>query len=639
MHQDAHNLNLLSARRAMTPDTPDHDADHDRTATRPLGAPGSAAMGLDADLSRPTLQRQDPVDADRTQLLPRTNPAAPADTGRGNGLPVGTRLGEFELTALLGEGGFGIVYLATDHSLQRRVAVKEYMPSALAARAGHGQVQVKSERHRETFEAGRKSFVNEARLLAQFDHPSLVKVYRFWEANGTAYMVMPFHEGKTLSDTLRDLDGPPAEAWLLSVLDPLTEALAVIHREHCYHRDIAPDNVMMLAGSQRPLLLDFGAARRVIGDMTQALTVMLKPGYAPVEQYAEIPGMKQGPWTDVYALAAVVYLAVMGKTPPPSVGRLLSDTLVPLTQAAAGRYSKAFLAAIDHALVVKPELRTQSIAQLRAELGLDGNAQLQPAPPVAPPVPVAPQQAAAAAAVSAAGAAAGRPAPHKTTALIALAAGAVVVGLGYGAYSALLPAPRPASPTVAAGPLAEPVAGGALTAASGLDVSTAFERIKRAQTPGFKLQALPTKTQLRIGHDELSFTVQSERAGYLYVQAYSSDGSLMLIYPNATAGSQKIRKNQPLKLPQPPIVFETTEPVGPTLLLVMVSSRERDFDALQPRQDGPYRLLPVGADAQRIAAAQPPSRVPFQAGRAICPDKSPCEDEFGAETVRFDTVR
>ena len=648
----------------MTPDPPDDD----RTVIRPLGRTNPAESGSAADGPHPTLRQANPTDTDRTQIRQQPDPASPAGVDMGNGLPVGTLLGEFELTALLGEGGFGIVYLATDHSLQRRVALKEYMPSVLAARAGQNQVQVKSERHRETFEAGRKSFVNEARLLAQFDNPSLVKVYRFWEANGTAYMVMPFYEGKTLKDTLRDLGGPPAEAWLRGVLDPLTEALAVIHREQCYHRDIAPDNVMMLAGSQRPLLLDFGAARRVIGDMTQALTVILKPGYAPVEQYAEIPGMKQGPWTDVYALAAVVYFAIMGKTPPPSVGRLLNDTFVPLTQAAAGRYSHDFLAAIDHALVIKPELRTQSIEQLRAELGLDGSAR----PPSDPPPPaVAPLRAAPAAAV---GAAVGQAAPRKNTTTIAVAAGAVVVGLAVGAYIALSPAPRPApsaagpagaelatakstpaaaptvpvapatespgaSPAVAAGPLTTPAAGLAATAAAGFDVGTEFERIKQAQTPGFNLQALPTKSQLRIGHDELSFTVQSERDGYLYVQAYSSDGSLMLIYPNATVGSQKVRKNQSLKLPQPPIYFETTEPVGPTLLLVMVSSRERDFAALQPRKDGPYRLLPVGLDAQRIAAAHSASRVPLQAGRAICPGATPCEDEFGAAVIRFDTVR
>ncbi len=192
-------------------------------------------------------------------------------------LPVGTKLGEFEITSLIGEGGFGIVYLAHDHSLQRRVALKEYMPSSLARARRRQPGAVKSERHRETFEAGLKSFINEARLLASFDHPSLVKVYRFWEANGTAYMVMPFLEGTTLKDVLKSLGQRPDEAWLRSVLGPLTEALLVIHAEQCYHRDIAPDNVMLLPSVNRWLLLDFGAARRVIGDMTQALTVILKP--------------------------------------------------------------------------------------------------------------------------------------------------------------------------------------------------------------------------------------------------------------------------------------------------------------------------------------------------------------------------
>ena len=301
----------------MTPDEPDSD----RTQIQPPSFDEGAAG----------------FDKTRAYAPPPPAAAPPPAADMGNGLPIGTRLGEFELNKLVGEGGFGIVYLAYDHSLQRRVALKEYMPSSLAARTGEHQVQVKCERHRETFEAGRKSFINEARLLAQFDHPSLVKVYRFWEANGTAYMVMPFYEGKTLQATrCARWPQPPDEAWLRTLLAPLTEALVVIHAEQCYHRDIAPDNVMMLAGSNRPLLLDFGAARRVIGDMTQALTVILKPGYAPVEQYAEIPGMKQGPWTDVYALAAVVYFAITGKTPPPSVGRLLNDTYVPLARVGRG---------------------------------------------------------------------------------------------------------------------------------------------------------------------------------------------------------------------------------------------------------------------------------------------------------------
>jgi serine/threonine protein kinase len=308
----------------------------------------------------------DTAHADRTVV---TRPAAQGSNAQ-HALPAGTRLGEFEIVELIGEGGFGIVYLAYDTQLGRHVALKEYIPAALASRVGAAEVSVRSERHEDTFRAGLRSFINEARLLARFDHHSLVKVYRFWEANGTAYMVMPYYEGMTLRDGLRRMAAPPDEAWLRALLAPLLEALAVLHAAQCYHRDIAPDNILLLKGSGRPVLLDFGAARRVIGDMTQALTVILKPGYAPVEQYAEVAALKQGPWTDVYALAAVVYFAILGKTPPPSVGRLMSDTYVPLATAAAGRYGERFLRAIDHALAVRPEERPQSVQALASELGI-----------------------------------------------------------------------------------------------------------------------------------------------------------------------------------------------------------------------------------------------------------------------------
>ena len=318
----------------------------------------------------------------------------------GDHLPIGMRLAEFEITGYVGDGGFSIVYLAWDHSLERQVALKEYMPSSLASRRDGTRVLPRSERHRDTFDVGLRSFINEGKLLAQFDHPSLVKVYRFWEAHGTAYMVMPYYKGLTLKDTVRAMSQPPDEAWLRGLLDPLMAALSVIHQAQCFHRDIAPDNVLLLAGSGKPLLLDFGAARRVIGDKTQALTVILKSGYAPVEQYAEDSSMRQGAWTDVYALAAVIHWAVTGKTPPASMGRVLNDSYVPLAQSAAGRYSARFLAAIDRALIVLPEKRTPSVERLREELGL--GVAWPEAPPAAPlpedievtvirPAPVAPR--------------------------------------------------------------------------------------------------------------------------------------------------------------------------------------------------------------------------------------------------------
>jgi serine/threonine protein kinase len=229
---------------------------------------------------------------------------------------------------------------------------------------------VRSERQRETFDIGLRSFVNEARMLAQFDHPALIKVYRFWEANGTAYMVMPFLSGITLQDALKQRGEAPSEVWIRGLLSPLMEALAVLHEDKVYHRDIAPDNVMLLAGD-RPVLLDFGAARRVISDMTHALTVILKPGYAPIEQYADMPGMKQGPWTDVYALAAVVYFMILKRKPPPAVGRLMEDNYEPLMKSeAAGRYSARLLLGIDSCLRVRAEDRPQNMAAMREAIGL-----------------------------------------------------------------------------------------------------------------------------------------------------------------------------------------------------------------------------------------------------------------------------
>ncbi len=289
-------------------------------------------------------------------------------TESSHALSIGTRLAEFEISGLVGEGGFGIVYLAKDHLLERQVALKEFMPSALARRGSGVDVEVRSPRMRDTFDAALRSFVNEARLLAQFDHPALVKVFRFWEANGTAYMVMPYYRGPTLREALRQPGGPPSEQWLRDLLAPLLDALDQLHAANCFHRDIAPDNILILE-TGRPLLLDFGAARKVISDVTQDLTVILKPGFAPIEQYVNGPDMRQGPWTDVYALAAVVHYCVTGRTPPPSVSRMMNDTLEPLTPDGPAALSAPFCAAIRHALAVRIEDRIASMADFRRELG------------------------------------------------------------------------------------------------------------------------------------------------------------------------------------------------------------------------------------------------------------------------------
>ena len=359
-------------------------------------------------MAEPSNDSNHTVVDDRTVMAgatptPTATPTAPsraAPTGRaattivaetGSILPVGTRIEEFEITGLVGQGGFGIVYVAHDHSLDRTVALKEYMPSSLATRHEGGTVTVRSERHAETFQTGLRSFVNEARLLARFDHPSLVKVYRFWESNGTAYMVMPLYRGVTLGDRLKAMAEPPSEDWLRRMLGSLLDALEVIHAEKVFHRDISPDNILLL-DEDRPVLLDFGAARRVIGDLTHGLTVILKPGYAPIEQYAEIEAMKQGPWTDIYALAATIYFAIAGKAPEPAVGRFMSDKLVPLKELARGRYGEPFLAAIDAALRVKPDDRPQNVQAFRQLLATAGptpapQERTRPAPTVSMPAP------------------------------------------------------------------------------------------------------------------------------------------------------------------------------------------------------------------------------------------------------------
>jgi len=295
-------------------------------------------------------------------------------------LPAGTRLGEFEIQKILGIGGFGMVYLAMDHALQRLVAIKEYMPAALAGRGPDNDVVVRSASGAETFNLGLRSFINEARLLARFDHPSLVKVYRFWEAHGTAYMVMPYYQGQTLLQVRRAMSGPPDEAWLRRLIMPLLGALECLHKENVFHRDIAPDNILLLDDESgpakgRPVLLDLGAARKVIGDHSQTLTAIVKPSFAPIEQYAETVQIRQGPWTDLYALAAVVHFCITGRPPMPATARSVHDDLPTLRQMSSGlasgfdcHLSESFANAIDQALAVRPQDRPESIAAWREAL-------------------------------------------------------------------------------------------------------------------------------------------------------------------------------------------------------------------------------------------------------------------------------
>jgi serine/threonine protein kinase len=289
-------------------------------------------------------------------------------TGSANCLASGVQVGEYRLLGVVGEGGFGVVYRARDLSLDRIVAIKEYMPSTLAGRMSSNQIHVRAQ-HKGAFDAGLRSFINEARLLAKFSHPALVHVYRFFEENGTAYMVMRYYEGQTFRAFLAEQGSGVNERWLSAMLSPILDVLEMLHAADCFHRDIAPDNVFLQA-SGMPVLLDFGAARRIIGDMTQALTMVLKPGFAPIEQYADDGGMPQGAWTDVYQLGAMIYLAITGQVPTTSVARMISDPIQLLTPNDYPGYSAQFLHGVHRALAVKPSDRPQSIAELKALLGI-----------------------------------------------------------------------------------------------------------------------------------------------------------------------------------------------------------------------------------------------------------------------------
>lgn len=628
-------------------------------------------MSAPEDYERTWLQRP------KATVSPPAVGVAPAGEEGGNALATGTRIGEFEIVGLIGIGGFGIVYLAHDHSLGRNVALKEYMPSSLAARTQGLNVSVKSGNLAETFAIGLRSFVNEARLLAQFDHPSLVKVYRFWEANATAYMVMPFYEGITLKQALQQMRQAPSEDWLRGVIEPLLDALEIIHRENCFHRDIAPDNILLLRDG-RPLLLDFGAARRVIGDRTQALTVILKQGYAPLEQYAETPKLHQGAWTDLYALAAVVYHAITGSPPAPSVGRLINDTMVPLTQAAAGRYSQSFLQAIDRCLAVMPEDRPQSTTDLRGLIALKDVSSTTPLALAAAEKPTAKE-----------------PSSDKirTKVLVASTATAML-GIAVIAFYALR-APKPdippsqAAPNVvvatassdvppAAPPAASipPLATGERTSTPPQQPQTADRQAaientvggtvrerEQAITPppkvagksfdpvdmlreiyaqrdaGHLVEVVPEKARVKIDRDHLRFRVTSAKPGYLYVLMVGSDRkSFNLLFPNGIDASNRISENGQLSLPRRGWTMKAAGPPGTNHFVAMVSEHRRDFSTAGLKTVDPFAEFPLRVAEKILQESANSGRNPFS-GTAVCSAGQDCSSRYGAALFSIEEVK
>ena len=278
-------------------------------------------------------------------------------------------LENFVITGLIGQGGFGIVYLARDTQSRRTVAIKEFLPTAIAARREGSLVLPINADMARAYASGLKGFLREANLLSEFAHPALVAVHRAWEQHGTAYMAMQYYPGKTLREVrLRD-PHRPSEAQIQAWMSPVFEAVSELHAHRVIHRDVSPDNILVMAAGET-VLLDLGAARQVLGGMTQALTTILKPGFAPIEQYVEDGSMEQGRWTDVYGLGAVIYFLVSGKPPTPATSRIVRDSLPPLSALAPrDRYSPVFFAAVTKALSLRAIDRFKSIAEFRAALG------------------------------------------------------------------------------------------------------------------------------------------------------------------------------------------------------------------------------------------------------------------------------
>ena len=278
-------------------------------------------------------------------------------------LPAGYRLHEYRIERVLGQGGFGITYLATDVHLNARVAIKEYLPQQIAYRTNDSRVSARGRSRLEMYLQGLENFLVEARTLATFRHPNIVRVARFFEANNTAYMVLEYERGKSLREWWCDKGGIP-ERDLLDLLLPLMHGLATVHAAGFMHRDIKPDNISLRASDGSLVLLDFGSAGPNGG--REGEMTMVTPGYGPLEQYGQ---GEQGPWTDIYALGATLYWMLFAEKPPEAPARMGgSDPMQPAAERGAGSYSIDFLRAVDWALAPHASMRPQSVDEFRRAL-------------------------------------------------------------------------------------------------------------------------------------------------------------------------------------------------------------------------------------------------------------------------------
>ena len=372
-------------------------------------------------------------------------------------LPSGYAIGRYEVLDVLGHGGFGITYRARDQQLGREVAVKEYLPAALAVRQDGSSVLPRSTEAAADFDWGRDRFIEEGRTLAGLhEAPAIVKVFDFLETNGTAYIVMEVLRGQTLEDRVKTL-GPLGAAAVNAILWPLLAGLQKVHEAGFLHRDIKPGNIV-LGADDKATLIDFGAARAAMAGRTRTMTAIFTPGYAAPEQFASA---KQGPWTDLYGFAATLHYAVTGKPPPSAVDRLMDDTYEPLARLRPSGFDAKLLAGIDAALSIQVEQRPQSVAAWRALLRderVDGEATVVMAAPSAS-MPAAPPVAP------------GRPRGYVKW--LAVAAGGVLFAAA-SAYYTFAPKPEPqVAATETASPTTQPAPEAPETAEAALNLSTA----------------------------------------------------------------------------------------------------------------------------------------------------------------------
>ncbi|NOZ51539.1 MAG: protein kinase [Gammaproteobacteria bacterium] len=279
-------------------------------------------------------------------------------------LPCGYQLHWYKLLSVLGRGAYGITYLALDTNLQQSVAIKEYLPNEFASREHDQTVHPTTGDQQEIYDWGLNRFLHEARTLAKFKHHNIVRVLSVFEKNNTAYMVMEYEQGEDLAQILKKNKQMPENA-LLDIFIPILDGLSLVHAEGFTHRDIKPSNIY-IRQDQSPVLIDFGSARQTKRDSSHALTSLVTYGYAPFEQYNEGED-RQGPWTDLYAMAASLYLAIIGKLPMDALSRgsaLLNDGVdpyEPVSTLAKQRFSGNFLLAVDNAMMFRAQDRPQNV--------------------------------------------------------------------------------------------------------------------------------------------------------------------------------------------------------------------------------------------------------------------------------------